>query len=154
MSFYDSHSGMFTSNRDDWETPAALFRELDAIHHFELDPFSNGENAKCERFLTKDDDALKTGWGGVSLLREHAVRARHGGVRPPLRGERFGRRAPRASKDGHRMVLAMGGAVRGGAVHQGQTQVRAGRRAAAVCAVPVHARVLRAARRAGGKDTQ
>ena len=40
---------MFSSERDDWETPQALFDELDAEFHFTLDVCANESNSKCTR---------------------------------------------------------------------------------------------------------
>jgi len=54
-----------TSNRDDWETPQALFDKLDAVYHFDLDPASTDANAKCERHYTIEQDGLKQPWGGL-----------------------------------------------------------------------------------------
>lgn len=62
--FYEHGKAAMTSERDDWETPQRLFDELDATHHFTLDPFSNGANAKCAEFFTKETDALEQDWGG------------------------------------------------------------------------------------------
>ena len=30
------NNAMFSSNRDDWETPLELFNQLDAIYHMEI----------------------------------------------------------------------------------------------------------------------
>lgn len=43
-------------------TPDALFRQLDAEFHFTLDAASSDANAKCERHLTVEDDALGRRW--------------------------------------------------------------------------------------------
>ena len=60
--------GMMTSNRDDWETPAELFRELNERYHFTLDPCSTHENAKCEKHYTVDDDGLAQSWEGETVF--------------------------------------------------------------------------------------
>lgn len=57
-------AGMFTSRTDEWATPAATFEALDAEFHFDLDPCSTHENAKCERHYTKEDDGLTKDWSG------------------------------------------------------------------------------------------
>ena len=57
-------AGMFTSRTDEWATPAATYAALDAEFHFDLDPCSTHENAKCERHYTKEDDGLTKDWSG------------------------------------------------------------------------------------------
>ena len=58
------NAGLFSSNKDDWETPQELFNNLNAIFHFTLDPCSTHENAKCEKHFTVQEDGLKQDWGG------------------------------------------------------------------------------------------
>jgi len=55
----------FSSRNDEWETPDDFFAELDAIFHFDLDACASARNAKCPRFFTKEDDALKHRWSGT-----------------------------------------------------------------------------------------
>ena len=57
--------GMFTSNTPEWATPQDFFDNLDAEFHFDLDVCATPENAKCEKYFTKDDDGLSQQWGGV-----------------------------------------------------------------------------------------
>ena len=59
---------MFTSERDDWETPQALFEELDARWRFTLDPCSTHENAKCARHFTAEEDGLAQSWEGETVF--------------------------------------------------------------------------------------
>lgn len=56
--------GMFTSGRDDWETPQDLFDRYNDGFHFTLDVCASKENTKCERYFTKEQDALKQDWTG------------------------------------------------------------------------------------------
>lgn len=58
---------MFKSTTDNVETPQWLFDSLDAVFHFDLDACATSENAKCRKFYTKEDDALKKSWGGGLL---------------------------------------------------------------------------------------
>ena len=51
-----------------WETPQALFDELNEQHHFTLDPCALPENAKCSRYFTPEDDGLLQNWGGESVF--------------------------------------------------------------------------------------
>ena len=53
------------SESQEWETPKELFDELDREFHFNLDAAASRENAKCERFFTKDQDGLKQKWKGT-----------------------------------------------------------------------------------------
>ena len=46
------------SKNDDWTTPRKLFDYLDAVINFNLDAAASKNNALCERFLTKKDNAL------------------------------------------------------------------------------------------------
>lgn len=55
----------YTSNRDDWETPQALFDVLDEHFNFVYDLATNGRNAKVANYFTKEDDALAQDWGGI-----------------------------------------------------------------------------------------
>jgi len=57
--------GLFSSTRDDWATPQALFDELDREFGFTLDVCATAENAKCERFYSPEEDGLKQPWTGV-----------------------------------------------------------------------------------------
>lgn len=52
----------------EWATPQALFDELDAEFHFTLDPCATPENAKCDKFFTKEDDGLIQKWGGIECI--------------------------------------------------------------------------------------
>lgn len=54
----------WTSNSDEYSTPQVLFDNLDAEFHFNLDPCSTDENAKCEKHYTKADNGLSKSWGG------------------------------------------------------------------------------------------
>ena len=51
-----------TSKKDDWETPKDLFKNLDSLFNFTLDPCASKENALCNKFYTKEDDGLTKDW--------------------------------------------------------------------------------------------
>ena len=55
---------MFSSNRDDWETPQEFFNKLNAQYHFTLDPCSSNTNAKCPKHYTEQNNGLEQDWGG------------------------------------------------------------------------------------------
>lgn len=52
-----------SSKTNEWETPQWLFDELNEEFHFNLDPCSTDENAKCEKHYTEQDDGLQQIWG-------------------------------------------------------------------------------------------
>jgi phage N-6-adenine-methyltransferase len=54
----------FSSRKDEWATPRDVFTELDAEFGFDLDPCATPENAKCERFYTREQDGLAQPWLG------------------------------------------------------------------------------------------
>lgn len=62
MSF---NRGLFLSEDMDAETPQEFFDRLDAEFHFDLDPASTHENAKCERHYTVEEDGLSQPWDGT-----------------------------------------------------------------------------------------
>ena len=59
--------GLFSSATDEWATPQDLFDHYDAVYHFNLDPASTDENAKCEKHFTVADDGLHNDWGGYRV---------------------------------------------------------------------------------------
>lgn len=52
----------FSSASDEWSTPQAFFDRLKSEYSFTLDAAATKDNAKCKRFFTKEDDALKQRW--------------------------------------------------------------------------------------------
>lgn len=59
---------MFSSNKDDWETPTDLFEKLNEEFNFSLDPCSSHENKKCELHYTIEEDGLKQDWQGHAVF--------------------------------------------------------------------------------------
>lgn len=57
--------GMYTSNSEEWGTPQELFNRLNKEFNFTRDICASKENAKCPKYYTKEEDALKQEWGGV-----------------------------------------------------------------------------------------
>lgn len=55
---------LFSSNSVEWETPQAIFDQLNEEFHFTLDPCSTDENAKCEKHFTKEQNGLAQDWTG------------------------------------------------------------------------------------------
>ena len=58
----------FSSERDTWETPQALFDELDREFAFTLDPCCLPETAKCAKFYTPKEDGLAQSWAGERVF--------------------------------------------------------------------------------------
>jgi len=55
--------------RDCWRTPPWLFKFLTArFGRFDIDLAASRENAMCERFLTKEDDALSVWWAASDAV--------------------------------------------------------------------------------------
>lgn len=59
---------MFSSKKDDWETPQWLFDDLDSEFHFTLDPCANDLNHKCDKYFTKSEDGLSKCWKGETVF--------------------------------------------------------------------------------------
>ena len=66
--FFEAGKAAMTSERDDWETPQALFDKLDSIYHFTLDPCSTHENAKCAKHYTIEENGLAQSWKGERVF--------------------------------------------------------------------------------------
>lgn len=52
---------MFSSASDEWSTPQDLFDRLNAEFNFDIDLAATDANAKCEAWITKEQDALGDG---------------------------------------------------------------------------------------------
>lgn len=59
MSNLDVH---FSSKTDLWATPQPFFDRLNAEFTFTLDPCSDGNNAKCQRYFTAKENGLAQDW--------------------------------------------------------------------------------------------
>lgn len=59
---------MFSSKSNEWETPQDLFDKLNEFYHFNLDPASTDDNAKCDNHYTIEDDGLSKDWGGCNVF--------------------------------------------------------------------------------------
>lgn len=55
-------TGLMSSDTDEWATPQYLFEHLNDEFGFTLDVCATPENAKCDRYFTRDDDGLKQSW--------------------------------------------------------------------------------------------
>lgn len=59
---------MTSTGKDDWETPAWLFKQLNAEFHFTLDPCCTHETAKCSKHYTPEENGLIQDWRGGRLF--------------------------------------------------------------------------------------
>lgn len=62
------NQALFSTGKNDWATPQALFDELDAEFHFTLDPCATPETAKCAKFYTEEDNGLVQDWTGETVF--------------------------------------------------------------------------------------
>lgn len=53
---------LFSTGKDDWETPQDFFEKLDAEFHFTLDACATPDNAKHPHFFTEKEDGLSQDW--------------------------------------------------------------------------------------------
>lgn len=58
------NEGLFTSDKNYWETPQSYFEELNERFNFTLDAAASNENAKLSNYYTVEDNALIKKWGG------------------------------------------------------------------------------------------
>ena len=59
---------LLSSKSNEWATPQSVFDELNKEFNFTLDPAATSENAKCQRFFTKEQDGLKQDWSGETVF--------------------------------------------------------------------------------------
>lgn len=55
---------MFSSKTDEWATPQEFFDTLNDEFHFTLDVCATEENAKCDKYYTRQNDGLAQNWSG------------------------------------------------------------------------------------------
>ena len=59
---------MFSTGKDDWETPQDFYNKLNEEFHFTLDPCADEFNHKCEKYYTEKDDGLKQDWSEETVF--------------------------------------------------------------------------------------
>lgn len=59
------NEGMFSSDRQDWQTPQGFFDLVNEEFDFTLDAAASSHNAKCENYYTEEVDALSLAWRGT-----------------------------------------------------------------------------------------
>jgi phage N-6-adenine-methyltransferase len=62
------NESLFSSEKDDWETPEELFKQLNDEFNFTLDPCCTRETAKCFNFYTAEDNGLTKEWKGSVFM--------------------------------------------------------------------------------------
>lgn len=64
---------LFSSNSDEYETPQALFDELDKEFCFDIDVCGTEEKHKCKTYYTKEQNGLLKNWGGIGVFAIHHI---------------------------------------------------------------------------------
>lgn len=59
---------MFSSKSTEWETPQKIFDELNKEFNFTIDVCATKENAKCKKYITKEENALAGHWDGICWM--------------------------------------------------------------------------------------
>lgn len=59
---------MFSTGKDDWETPHDFFKKLDDEFHFTLDPCCTTKTAKCKKYYTVSENGLAQDWSGETVF--------------------------------------------------------------------------------------
>ena len=63
-----TRQALHSSKKLDYETPQALFDKLDREFAVDLDAAASKDNAKCEKYFTKENDALKYPWCALGAI--------------------------------------------------------------------------------------
>lgn len=58
---------LFSSNKENWETPQWLFNKLDQEFKFTIDVCADITNNKCNRYYTEIDNGLIQDWAGETV---------------------------------------------------------------------------------------
>lgn len=61
------NKGLFTSNKENWETPTDFFNKLNDKFHFKWDLAAEDHNHKVDNYFTEKDDSLSQNWGGLMV---------------------------------------------------------------------------------------
>jgi phage N-6-adenine-methyltransferase len=101
----------FSSNTPEWSTPLDFFAKLNEEFNFDLDPCSTKENAKCERYFTKEEDGLTKAWTGRVFMNPPYgrgigawVKKAYESVERERERESGDRRLPTTRQNGYTMV--------------------------------------------------
>jgi phage N-6-adenine-methyltransferase len=58
---------LFSSARQDWQTPPHVFKALHDLYDFDIDAAATKENAMLPSYWTEDDNALVQDWKGKRI---------------------------------------------------------------------------------------
>lgn len=58
---------LFSTGKDDWETPPDLFNSLNEEFHFTIDVCANNINKKLNRYYSEEEDGLSKDWQGETV---------------------------------------------------------------------------------------
>lgn len=86
---------LFSSKKQEWETPKWLFDELDQEFHFTIDVASNIENHKCKRYFTENENGLSQDWSNEIVW-----------CNPPY-GRKIGEWVKKASESNTKVVMLL-----------------------------------------------
>lgn len=53
---------LFSTGKDDWETPIDFFEKLNSEFEFTLDPCCTHQSAKCKKYYTQKENGLLQTW--------------------------------------------------------------------------------------------
>jgi len=59
---------MFSSEKQDWETPKKTFDELNKEFNFKTDVAATKENSKCLNYIDSETDAISISWEGLGNI--------------------------------------------------------------------------------------
>lgn len=59
---------MFSSEKQDWETPQKLFNELNSEFNFDTDVCADKYNAKLDRYIDEEENALEIEWVDLGTI--------------------------------------------------------------------------------------
>lgn len=64
----DFDANRFKSTNQSWETPDALWAQVNRVFLFTRDVCASAENAKCQAFWSEADSCLDKTWDGVNWM--------------------------------------------------------------------------------------
>lgn len=62
------NEALFSSKKQDWETPIDFFNKLNEVFKFEIDVAASDDNAKCEKYFTEQTNGLAQKWEGACWM--------------------------------------------------------------------------------------
>lgn len=62
------HQVLFSSESDEWSTPQDFFDKYNTVWKFDVDVCATKDNAKCDRYFTKENSGLDNEWLGTCWM--------------------------------------------------------------------------------------